>query len=109
MFPQPRSGCKGWQSKPRKWYGDFMAVIPLRPSGKPSLWPTVPNVVVIVLVGLCAALGHFILRDRPSEQMVTSASRVIQSISVIDGDTVRFEGSAYRLVGFHTPEKGDRG
>lgn len=29
-------------------------------------------------------------------------------IDVIDGDTVRHEGSTYRLVGFDTPERGDR-
>jgi endonuclease YncB( thermonuclease family) len=27
---------------------------------------------------------------------------------VIDGDTVRFDGGIYRLVGFDTPERGDR-
>jgi endonuclease YncB( thermonuclease family) len=29
-------------------------------------------------------------------------------IEVIDGDTVRHAGSTYRLVGFDTPERGDR-
>jgi endonuclease YncB( thermonuclease family) len=29
-------------------------------------------------------------------------------IEVIDGDTVRFNGTAYRLVGFDTPERGDK-
>ncbi len=29
-------------------------------------------------------------------------------IDVIDGDTVRFNGAAYRLVGFDTPERGDK-
>jgi len=29
-------------------------------------------------------------------------------IDVIDGDTVRYQGSTYRLVGFDTPERGDR-
>jgi len=29
-------------------------------------------------------------------------------IEVIDGDTVRFDGAAYRLVGFDTPERGDK-
>src|SRR5258706_6515154 len=29
-------------------------------------------------------------------------------IDVIDGDTVRFQGSVYRLAGFHTPERGDK-
>jgi endonuclease YncB( thermonuclease family) len=29
-------------------------------------------------------------------------------IEVIDGDTVRFSGAVYRLVGFDTPERGDK-
>jgi len=30
------------------------------------------------------------------------------AIEVIDGDTVRFKGAVYRLVGFDTPERGDK-
>jgi endonuclease YncB( thermonuclease family) len=29
-------------------------------------------------------------------------------IDVVDGDTVRFDGVAYRLVGIDTPEQGDK-
>ena len=29
-------------------------------------------------------------------------------IEVIDGDTVRLNGTAYRLIGFDTPERGDK-
>ena len=29
-------------------------------------------------------------------------------IEVINGDTVRLNGAAYRLVGFDTPERGDK-
>jgi endonuclease YncB( thermonuclease family) len=65
--------------------------------------------VILVLVALCAAFSYLILHDRPPEQMLSSSSpKVVQSISVIDGDTVRFDGNAYRLVGFDTPEKGDK-
>jgi endonuclease YncB( thermonuclease family) len=81
---------------------------PFRHPRKPSLRPTVLNVVTIVLVALCVAFGYLILRDRPPEQRMTSSPKEIQSISVIDGDTVRFEGKTYRLVGFDTPERGDR-
>jgi endonuclease YncB( thermonuclease family) len=37
-------------------------------------------------------------------------SRGVRSppIEVIDGDTVRFNGAVYRLVGFDTPERGDK-
>jgi endonuclease YncB( thermonuclease family) len=75
---------------------------------KPSLSPAILNAIIIGLVGLCAVFGYLILRDQSSEQTVTSLPRVIQSISVIDGDTVRFEGATYRLVGFDTPERGDK-
>ena len=34
------------------------------------------------------------------------AAGVSPSISVLDGDTVRFDGATYRLVGFNTPETG---
>jgi endonuclease YncB( thermonuclease family) len=27
---------------------------------------------------------------------------------VIDGDTVRLNGAVYRLIGFYTPERGDK-
>jgi endonuclease YncB( thermonuclease family) len=42
--------------------------------------------------------------------LVHTTNRVIPSgtIEVIDGDTVRFDGEVYRLVGFDTPERGDR-
>jgi endonuclease YncB( thermonuclease family) len=29
-------------------------------------------------------------------------------IEVIDGDTIRLNGTAYRLIGFDTPERGDK-
>jgi len=38
----------------------------------------------------------------------SSVSPSGQIIEVIDGDTVRFDGAVYRLVGFDTPERGDK-
>ena len=35
-------------------------------------------------------------------------SRSSIAIDVVDGDTVRSGGAVYRLVGFDTPERGDR-
>lgn len=49
-----------------------------------------------------AALQHNevkILRPEP---------RLTGPIEVIDGDTVRLNGTAYRLIGFDTPERGDK-
>jgi endonuclease YncB( thermonuclease family) len=42
-----------------------------------------------------------------SAQM-TNRSIPSQPIEVIDGDTVRFNGAVYRLVGIDTPERGDK-
>jgi endonuclease YncB( thermonuclease family) len=39
---------------------------------------------------------------------MTNRSPLSGLIDVIDGDTVRFDGGVYRLVGFDTPERGDR-
>jgi endonuclease YncB( thermonuclease family) len=38
----------------------------------------------------------------------SSVSPSGQIIEVIDGDTVRLNGAVYRLVGFDTPERGDK-
>jgi endonuclease YncB( thermonuclease family) len=38
----------------------------------------------------------------------TNRSAPSDPIEVIDGDTVRFGGEVYRLVGFDTPERGDK-
>ncbi len=42
--------------------------------------------------------------------VANAAGNTIQSgpIQVIDGDTVRFSGAVYRLIGFDTPERGDK-
>lgn len=53
------------------------------------------------------------LRPTPNQsgqRPTTNQSGPIQSgqIDVIDGDTVRVNGTAYRLAGFDTPERGNR-
>jgi endonuclease YncB( thermonuclease family) len=39
---------------------------------------------------------------------MTNRSVPSHPIEVIDGDTVGFNGAAYRLVGIDTPERGDK-
>ncbi|WP_156042135.1 thermonuclease family protein [Bradyrhizobium sp. URHD0069] len=39
---------------------------------------------------------------------MTNRSVPSHPIEVIDGDTVRFDGAVYRLVGIDTPERGDK-
>jgi endonuclease YncB( thermonuclease family) len=81
-----------------------MAVTPF--PRKPLLSPAVLNAIIIALVGLCVTFGYLIIHEQPSAEK--AASLPVQSISVIDGDTVRLDGNTYRLVGFDTPERGDK-
>jgi hypothetical protein len=46
--------------------------------------------------------------DLNSSVQMTDRSAPSGPIELIDGDTVRFDGGVYRLVGFDTPERGDR-
>ena len=70
----------------------------------------------IVAAGLAFAAVTIFLNSQKSEPEVQHAKveilrpspRQSSPIDVIDGDTVRFQGATYRLVGFDTPERGDR-
>jgi endonuclease YncB( thermonuclease family) len=46
--------------------------------------------------------------DLNSSGQMTDRSAPSGLFEVIDGDTVRFDGGVYRLLGFDTPERGDR-
>jgi endonuclease YncB( thermonuclease family) len=88
-----------------------MSVIPFR---RRSSVPVVLGAIVAAVIAFAATTAFLnwqssrpgiehtrveILRPTPSQT---------GPIDVIDGDTVRFQGATYRLVGFDTPERGDK-
>jgi endonuclease YncB( thermonuclease family) len=74
-----------WRSKPSTHQGSTVTLI--RPGDKGP-----PTTVTII---------------RP-DKTSRSEAPAIGSIEVIDGDTVRSNGVAYRLIGYDTPERGDK-
>lgn len=68
-----------------------------------------------ILLGLLAFLASFALVYKFDPQLTAlthDAARSIaldsRALDIVDGDTIRVAGVSYRLVGFDTPEKGDR-
>lgn len=57
-----------------------------------------------LLLLACAVLGAMPARS----EVATTTTTITTDISVVDGDTVHAAGQTYRLVGFDTPESGDR-
>jgi endonuclease YncB( thermonuclease family) len=80
----------------------------------PFRGPNVPSVLIaataVAVIGFAATFLNWQSRTGTQISAENSRGSTIQSgpIEVIDGDTVRFEGAAYRLVGFDTPERGDK-
>ncbi|WP_256808137.1 thermonuclease family protein [Bradyrhizobium sp. Bra64] len=71
--------------------GRRMSVIPFRSSPKRQRWAAAIVMAAAVLLGLA--------------HVWTSPSSPL-GIFAVDGDTVRYQGQIYRLVGFDTPERG---
>ena len=77
---------------------------PVIPFRRRSRYPRVPfalGVLAAIALGAAAIAAWMIWQ-------CSSVSPSGQIIEVIDGDTVRFDGAVYRLVGFDTPERGDK-
>src|SRR5437879_3389872 len=83
-------------------------VIPFR--GRSSVPSLLIGAIAVAVIGFAATFLNW--QSRPGTQTTTDNSRgnTIQSspIDVVDGDTVRYSGAVYRLVGFDTPERGDK-
>ena len=80
-----------------------MTVVPFSRPPKGRIWPVAMAAVAVAAIGFAFVFwlsGWW-------ERLVSSGPNVILPISVVDGDTVRYGGQVYRLVGFDTPEKGD--
>jgi endonuclease YncB( thermonuclease family) len=69
------------------------AVVPFRGKPKPARWLS----AVVALAALTLGIAFF---------WISPSSPI--AIFAVDGDTVRHQGQVYRLVGFDTPERGDK-
>ena len=83
-----------------------------RRSSLPSLL-IVLGAVAAAVIGFAVTMTFLNWQSRPGvEQTRVEILRPTPAqsgqIEVIDGDTVRFKGVAYRLVGIDTPERGDK-
>jgi endonuclease YncB( thermonuclease family) len=86
-------------------------VIPFR--GRSSVPSLLIGVIAVAVIGFAATFLNWqsspqqtsvvVLRPDPGPNPAQSGR-----IDVIDGDTVRLNGERYRLVGFDTPEVGDK-
>jgi endonuclease YncB( thermonuclease family) len=78
--------------------------IPFRPRPKQRYAPLALAALAVALFGFAATWAFVTWQSsEPDPSHVPSPP-----IEVIDGDTVRFNGAVYRLVGFDTPERGDK-
>jgi endonuclease YncB( thermonuclease family) len=87
-------------------------VIPFRRRSSLPSFLILLGAVAAAVIGFAATMAFLnwqstprvvILRPDPKPNPTESGQ-----IEVIDGDTVRFSGVPYRLVGFDTPERGDK-
>jgi endonuclease YncB( thermonuclease family) len=86
-----------------------MGVIPFR--GRSSVPSLLIGAIAVAVIGFAATFLNWQSRPEAQQtnvQVLRPTPRQSPPIDVIDGDTVRFNGAAYRLVGFDTPEVGDK-
>ena len=88
---------------------------PVIPFRRRSSLPSFLIVLGAVALAVFAFAATTILMNWQSEPVQQTHVQVLRpnptqcgQIEVIDGDTVRFDGAVYRLVGFDTPERGDK-
>jgi hypothetical protein len=82
-----------------------MVVIPFRRRRKIPKWSIIAGAFATAMFAF-AAVSAFLVGQGTSRQSALHQG-ASPPIEAIEGDTVRFEGKLYRLVGFNTPEKGD--
>lgn len=82
----------------------------IRPLGVRTRWRPSLSLAVVGTLAITAVCVTLLTFERPHSSGSTrqQSSATSPQLSVIDGDTVRWQGSRVRLVGFNTPEAGDR-
>jgi hypothetical protein len=70
-----------------------------------------PSIVVAFAVGIALVLAAEPFLPQPASlptvtQLQTTTPWIPQKFEIVDGDTVDFQSTRYRLVGFNTPESG---
>ncbi len=78
-------------------------VIPIRRQSKLTSLLIVLGVIAAAVIGFAATMAFLNWQSSPFD-----FTQLRNHIEVIDGYTVRFDCAAYRLVGFETPERGDK-
>ena len=88
---------------------------PVIPFRRRSSLPNLPIALWAVALAVIAFAATTIFMNWQSEPVQQTHVQVLRpnptqsgQIDVINGDTVRFNGERYRLVGSDTPESGDR-
>jgi endonuclease YncB( thermonuclease family) len=84
---------------------------PVIPFRRRSSLPIALGAIAVAVVAFAATMAFLNWQSRPHQthvEILRPTPSQSGPIEVIDGDTVRFSGEVYRLVGFDTPERGDK-
>jgi endonuclease YncB( thermonuclease family) len=86
---------------------------PVIPFRRRSNAPSILGAIAAAVFAFAATMAFLNWQASPGHQatnveITRPTPRLSGPIEVIDGDTVRFKGETYRLVGFDTPERGDK-
>ena len=86
---------------------------PVIPFRRRSSLPIVLGTIAVAVLAFAATMAFLNWQSASGEQrtnvqVLRPTRNQSGQIDVVDGDTVRFEGEVYRLVGFDTPERGDK-
>jgi endonuclease YncB( thermonuclease family) len=86
---------------------------PLIPFRRRSRLPIVLGAIAVAMFAFASTMAFLNWRTSPGHraanvEIIRPTPQLADPIEVIDGDTVRMNGTIYRLTGFDTPERGDK-